>query len=130
VIGLGRSLRVWAYPAPCDLRNGFDGLTGLVERHLCRDVLGGDLFLFVNRSRKTSKMLFWDGTGMCILHKRLCGRGKFPRLWARPGVDLVGGIELTPNELSLFLEGCTLLEQRPLSVPDATKKYLVPQSGL
>src|SRR5207302_1513751 len=50
MIGSTRSLRVWAYPAPTDLRKGFDGLCGLVtERH--QDPLVGDCFLFVNRLR-------------------------------------------------------------------------------
>ena len=73
----GRHTRVWAYPAPCDLRRGFNGLGGLVEHALCRSVLGGDLFLFVNRRRNTTKMLYWDGTGMCIFHKKL-SEGRFP----------------------------------------------------
>lgn len=40
---VGRNIRVWAYPypAPCDLRKGFSGLVGLVERVLCRPALVG-----------------------------------------------------------------------------------------
>ena len=50
MIGSTRTLRVWAYPAPADLRKGFDGLSGLVtQRH--QDPLAGDCFLFVNRVR-------------------------------------------------------------------------------
>ena len=51
MIGSTRSLRVWAYPAPADLRKGFDGLCGLVTR-LRQDPLAGDCFLFVNRLRE------------------------------------------------------------------------------
>ena len=51
MIGLPSQIRVWAYPGPCDMRKGHNGLLGLVERHFCRDTLGGDLFLFVNRCR-------------------------------------------------------------------------------
>ena len=120
----GRNTRVWAYPAPCDLRKGFNGLGGLVEHVLCRSMLGGDLFLFVNRRRNTAKMLYWDGTGMCIFHKKLA-EGTFPKLWAREGVQPTG-IELTTNELALFLEGCKLLETQKLSVEDKTKKWLAP----
>lgn len=121
---LGRTTRVWAYPAPCDLRKGFNGLGGLVEHVMSRSVLGGDLFLFVNRRRTTAKMLYWDGTGMCILHKKLA-EGTFPKLWDRADVD-PSGIELTTNELALFLEGCKLLETQKLSVEDNTKKWLAP----
>ena len=112
-----RSIRVWAFPEPIDLRKGFNGLWGLVERVLARDIQGGDLFLFVSRNRKAAKVLYWDGTGLVILHKRL-ERGTFPRLWARPHVSVSGGIALTINELSLFLDGCKLLEERALSPED------------
>jgi transposase len=116
--------RVWAYPAPCDLRKGFNGLGGLVEHVMSRSVLGGDLFLFVNRRRTTAKMLYWDGTGMCILHKKLA-EGTFPKLWGRADAD-PSGIELTTNELALFLEGCKLLETQKLSTEDTTQKWLAP----
>ena len=117
-------LRVWVYPAPCDLRNGFNGLSAMVTHQLCRDVMGGDLFLFVNRRRTLCKMLFWDGSGLCILHKRLYEQ-KFPRLWKRDK-NAASGIELTPNELGLFLEGCEVLEERRLSRGDAAERTLAP----
>src|SRR5204862_54317 len=78
-----RTLRVWAYPAPADLRKGFDGLCGLVTR-LRQDPLAGDCFLFVNRLRTRAKVLLWDGTGLCVYHKRL-EQGRFAALWAPDG---------------------------------------------
>jgi transposase len=83
MIGSTRSLRVWAYPAPADLRKGFDGLSGLVTR-LGQDPLAGDCFLFVNRLRTRAKVLLWDGTGLCVYHKRL-EQGRFAALWAPDG---------------------------------------------
>jgi transposase len=70
------------YPAAlrADLRKGYNGLYGLVERELRRDVLEGELFLFVNRRRTSCKVLVWDGTGLCIFAKRLEG-GRFASLW-------------------------------------------------
>jgi len=117
------NVRVWAYAGPTDLRKGFNGLWGLVRMHLAREILGGDLFLFVNRSRKAAKVLYWDGSGLVILHKRLV-KGTFPRLWVRRGVDITSGIGLTMSELNLFLEGCKLLEERPLSAEDLSLNSL------
>ena len=51
MIGSTRNLRVWGYPAPADLRKGFDGLQGLVANELGKDPLFGDCFLFANRTR-------------------------------------------------------------------------------
>lgn len=112
-----RNVRVWAYPAPTDLRLGFNGLCGLVRNSLAREVLTGDLFLFVNKSCKATKILYWDGTGLVVLHKKLA-RGTFPRLWKRLEEGNSRGIGLTQNELNLFLEGCKLLEKQPLSSED------------
>ena len=50
-------MRVFAYPKPVDLRKGFDGLYGVVTHAMGYDVLSGDVFLFVNRCRKSCKVL-------------------------------------------------------------------------
>ena len=71
MLGTSRSVRVFAYPEPVDLRNGYDGLFGLVKAGLDRDPMSGDLFLFVSRTRRLCKVLVWDGTGLCIFQKRL-----------------------------------------------------------
>lgn len=55
MIGSTRNVRVWAAPQPTDLRKGYDGLYGLVSGALGRDPQSGDLFLFVNRSRRSCK---------------------------------------------------------------------------
>ncbi len=77
IIGTTRAVRVFAFPAPVDLRKGYNGLYGLVQTGLTRDPLSGELFLFVNQSRKLCKVLLWDGTGLCIFQKRL-EKGTFP----------------------------------------------------
>jgi len=70
ILGTSRAVRVFAYPQPTDLRKGYDGLYGLVQTGLGRDVLGGELFLFVNRRREACKVLVWDGTGLCIFQNQ------------------------------------------------------------
>ena len=111
MIGSTRSVRVFAYTLPTDMRKGFDGLFGMVKSHLDRDPLSGDLFLFVARNRKRAKVLLWDGTGLCLYAKRI-EKGKFAKLWA--GED-VTDIELTMSELQLFLEGSRLVGKVPVS---------------
>ena len=92
-----------------DMRKGFDGLFAMVQRDLRRDPLSGDLFLFVNRTRKRAKVLLWDGTGLCIYAKRL-EKGSFACLW-REGA----GLDLTVTELQLFLEGAAAVGRVALS---------------
>ena len=114
MIGLSRSVRVWAHAQPTDLRKGYNGLYALVEQQLQCDPLSGDMFLFVNRTRTSCKVLLWDGTGLCIFSKRL-ERGRFAQLWRDADTPTV---ILTTSELQLFIEGCVLLTTRRLS-PDA-----------
>lgn len=115
-----RAVRVFAFPAPADLRNGYNGLFGLVQNHLKCDPMSGDLFLFVNESRKLCKVLVWDGTGLCIFQKRL-ERGCFAKLWRDDGQV----VTLTQSELALFIEGCTLIDRRSLSPMAIERKVVV-----
>ena len=85
-----------------------------------RDVLAGDMFLFVNKRRNRAKVLLFDGTGLCIYMKRM-DEGRFAALWQR-GTSTE--IELTMSELTLFLEGALLLGCRPLSPEKITEKDL------
>lgn len=115
-----RAVRVFAFPAPADLRNGYNGLFGLVQNSLKADPMCGDLFLFVNEARKLCKVLVWDGTGLCIFQKRL-ERGCFAKLWRDDGQV----VKLTQSELALFIEGCTLLDRRSLSPIALERKTVV-----
>jgi transposase len=53
------------------MRKGFNGLSGLVNNELDRNVLSGDVFIFVNRRRTLIKLLVWDKSGFVIYYKRL-----------------------------------------------------------
>lgn len=112
----GRRVTVYAYAAPVDMRKGFDGLCALVTHGLQHDPLSGDVFLFLSRNRVRTKVLHWDGTGLCVYAKRL-ERGRFARLW-RDAED--APITLTVSELDLFLDGSTLVGRHALAPPALT----------
>jgi len=61
---------------PVDLRWGFDRLAGLVEEQMARSARSGALFVFFGKRRSAMKVLFFDGTGLCLFYKRL-DRGTF-----------------------------------------------------
>jgi transposase len=113
VIGTTRSVRVFVYATPCDMRKQHDSLAALVRDAMKHDLLRGDHFLFIGRTRKRAKVLFFDGTGLCLLWKRL-EKGLFAALWTE---DTRTEIRLTQVELALFLEGSTLVGRVPLSPP-------------
>jgi len=108
MIDLGGRGRVFAHAAPCDMRKGFNTLAGLVTMS-GQDVLTGDVFLFVAKNRKRAKCLWFDGTGACLLTKRL-DSGCFAALWRDDGK----GLQLSPVELRLFLDGSKVVGKMPL----------------
>ena len=111
MIGSTRSVRVYAYRRPVDMRRGFDGLYALVLEELGRDPLTGDIFVFVSRDRRRAKALMWDGTGLCLFAKRL-EKGRFAQLHSlSPEAEL----QMTVTELQLLLEGSSAIGKLPLS---------------
>ncbi|HSG38758.1 MAG TPA: IS66 family insertion sequence element accessory protein TnpB [Thermoanaerobaculia bacterium] len=66
-----RSLRVCLALDPCDLRASFEKLALLVKERLGEDERSNQVFVFTNKRRNRVKMLYWDGTGLWILTKKL-----------------------------------------------------------
>lgn len=120
---LGR-VKVYAYCQPVDMRKGFEGLSGLVRETMKRDPLSGALFLFINRRRNRAKILHFDGTGMCVLAKRL-EKGRFAALWMLAARET---IPLTRAELELFLQGSHLIARFKLAPSELTDKDLAVRS--
>ena len=100
-----------AFAAPADMRKSFDSLSLLVTQGLGRDVLSGDLFLFVSKNRRRAKVLYWDGQGFCLFAKRL-EKSRFT--WP---VTKQGSVTLTPAQLSMLLEGLEWRNPRPTWQP-------------
>lgn len=124
MIGLPRGVSVYAFDEPCDMRKSFDTLAALVLEKMSHDVLTGDLFLFISRDRRRAKVLYFDGTGMCLFAKRL-EKGQFSAVWKR--AKSRRGFEMTLTELSLFVEGSESLGREPLSPPLLRKTDLSPR---
>lgn len=99
------SLKVFVALEPCDLRMSFNGLHALVRERLREDPLQGALFVFSNRSNTRLKMLYWDGTGMWVLMKRL-ERGTFS--WPKPSESGAVKLRLAPEALALLTDGVDL----------------------
>jgi transposase len=113
VIGFARALRVLAYARPVDMRKSFDTLAVIAREGLGRNLLDGEVFVFVGKTRKRAKVLWWDGTGTVVLAKRM-EKGRFAAPWA---VLEDGALEWTASELALFLEGSAHVVAHALSPP-------------
>lgn len=104
MIGLPRGVEVLLYSLPCDMRRSFDTLSRMVEVEMQGTVQEGDLFLFVSRNRKRAKVLYFDGTGLCLFAKRM-SQGHFPAPWK------MKRRKLTLSELALFIEGAKAVRE-------------------
>ena len=89
--------RVYVAVEPADFRCGIDGLSRRCSSILDCDPFSGAVFVFRNRRSTAVKILFYDGQGFWLCHKRL-SKGRF-RFW--------------PNETS---ESSRLLEAHELHV--------------
>jgi transposase len=117
VIIPARAVRVWLHRQPVDMRKSYDTLGAIVRVEVQREILDGDVFVFVGRRRRTAKCLWWDGTGFNVLAKRM-SKGRFFAPWER---DAAGTIALTTSELALLWEGSELVGRVPLSPPPWTR---------
>jgi transposase len=67
---------------PVDFRKGMEGLAALVREAMQADPFCGVVYVFRAKRADRVKLIFWDGTGMVLVAKRL-EDGKFR--W--PGVQ-------------------------------------------
>lgn len=111
MLSLPPTVRVFVAAAPIDMRGSFDALAGAV-RGLGLDPVDGHLYLFLNKRRRLAKALWFDGSGWCILAKRLeAGSFQLPPLPAdttRIQIDgaafasLLAGIDFTTSRKGWF----------------------------
>jgi transposase len=99
------SLKIFVALEACDLRKSFNGLQALVSERLGEDIKQGALFVFTNRRRTRLKVLYWDGSGLWVLIKRL-EQGTFA--WPKPGqIDGVK-LKLAPEAFAMLTDGIDL----------------------
>lgn len=114
MLSLFTSRRYFLYHDPTDMRNGFDGLSGLVRQGLSKDPLSEDVFIFFNKRRSHVKLLLWEKDGFSIYHKRL-ERGTYE-------LPASATIELRSDELMLILQGISLKSVRRRERFDQSQK--------
>lgn len=105
MLSFSGSLKVFVAIEVCDMRRGHNGLLALVGEKLKEDFRSGALFVFTNRSRRLLKILYWDGTGLWLLTKRL-EKGSFS--WPRSAEPGAVKLKLTPEAFSMLTDGIDL----------------------
>ena len=103
MIALNRRTKIFVCKEPTDMRSSYDSLFSRAKTVLQKDPFSGHLFLFINKSRTSCKCLYYDGTGLVIISKRL-EAGTFSQINPFYKEEIV----LTEAEFGLFFEGADL----------------------
>ena len=99
MIGLTGAVKVMIATKPVDFRKGSEGLAALVREEMKADPFCGTVYVFRAKRADRVKLIFWDGTGVCLFAKRLeDGEFRWPKM--QDGV-----IRLSAAQLSALLEG-------------------------
>lgn len=99
------NLKVYVATHPCDMRKSFDGLYSIVQGKLDASPESGALFVFFNKKATLMKTLYWDGTGLWVLAKRLeKGTFSLPSSASKKGEK----ISITPEAYQLLVQGVEL----------------------
>jgi len=99
VIGPTGAVRVMVATKAVDFRKGVEGLAALVREVMQADPFDGAIYVFRAKRADRVKLVFWDGTGVCLFAKRLeDGQFRWPKI--EDGV-----MRLSAAQLSALLEG-------------------------
>jgi transposase len=110
-------IRVLVATKPVDFRKGMDGLAALAKEQLKVDPFSGVIFCFRSKRADKVKLIFWDGTGLCLFSKRLeDGEFRWPRI--EDGV-----MRLSAAQLAALIEGLdwTRVQARRVPAPEAVR---------
>ena len=102
MLSFAGSLKVFVCLEPMDMRKGFEGLHAAVRERLGEEVRSGALFVFTNRRRTRLKILYFDGTGLWLMTKRL-EQGTF--FWPKAAQAGQTKLRLTPEAFALLTDG-------------------------
>lgn len=101
------AIRVFLAVEPVDMRGGHNSLSGKIRR-LGLDPVDGHLYVMLNRRRFMAALLWYDGSGWCVMKKRL-SRGTFQLPLAAPGT---GKLRIDSASLGALLQGVDLRAPR------------------
>ena len=104
------------------MRASYDSLFEKSKSILAQDPFSGHLFVFINSRRTSIKCLYYDGTGLVIICKRM-EKGLFCRVNPLYKNDIV----MTSAEFALFFEGADLQKRFVESPAEITKSIKIRQ---
>lgn len=117
-----KNLRIFIFKDEIDMRCGFERLLYFVRNQMKNDINQGHLYLFFGKNRKRLKALFYDGTGLVQISKRI-EQGRF-----MSKIELGDITEITQTELKQIFNGGLIV--RPQVHRSMSSGKVMTQSGL
>ena len=117
MIGPSGTVRVMVATKPVDFRKGAEGLAALVREVIQDDPFCGVVYVFRAKRADRIKLIFWDGTGVVLVAKRLEGSAfRWPKIHE-------GVMRLSAAQFSALFEG---LDWRRVHEPERTVAPVAP----
>lgn len=115
---------IFLFKSPVNIKQQHEGLCAIVREKFGEDfIYSGAAFVFISRSRYIAKVLFYDGSGLNIVHKRFLVKA----FGYAAHLDEVS--KITIQELELLFSGEHLrislkkkISNGPVSVTSKTRK--------
>lgn len=120
ILQLSDSHHFYLYRKPVKMSRSFDGLAALIRTELDKDIISGDIFIFLNKQRTTIKVFVYENKGFSIFYRRLDeGSFQLPLI----NTDHIS-YRMTADQMSHMLSGVTLVDGGYLS-----KEKYIPLHG-
>ena len=71
ILSLAADANFYQDRKPVKMSRSFDGLAALIRTELDKDIITGDVFIFLNRQRTTIKIFVYENKGFSIFYRRL-----------------------------------------------------------
>jgi transposase len=111
ILHLAADANFYLYRKPVKMSRSFDGLAALIRTELDKDIIQGDVFIFLNRHRTTIKIFVYENKGFSIFYRRL-DEGSFQLpLIASDHISY----KMNEEQIMYMLSGVTLQEGGYLS---------------
>lgn len=101
MFNLNDSMHYWLYSDDTDMRKSFHTLSGIVTNNMHKNVLDGDVFIFINKRRNRIKLLHMEPGGL-VIYSKMLEEGTFHRPNTYPSNGELG---MQWRDLVMMIEG-------------------------
>src|ERR1700722_8714331 len=104
LLALSDSANFYLYRKPVKMSRSFDGLAAIITTEIEKDIINGDVFIFLNRNRTMIKVFVYEQKGFSIFYRRL-DEGSF-QLPMIAGENI--SYKMSSEQMMYMLSGMTL----------------------